>query len=188
MDPATVLGSIVVCTVLSVAFGLFKDKKKTSPLRTPFKSTKSLAVKDSLVLAMLDDAVDDEMRPCYVITDPDLDDNPIIYSSEAFCSFTQYLKSEVEGRNRVCTSHLSITAVLFLIILADQYHLYSLVDTGRNCRFLQGSKTEPADVKKIRDAVHSKSEVSACLLNYKKDGSTFVNQVRGYNSLTSCNS
>ena len=62
------------------------------------------------------------------------------------------------------------------------------VDTGRNCRFLQGSKTEPADVKKIRDAVHSKSEVSACLLNYKKDGSTFINQVRGRDALTFCNS
>lgn len=32
-------------------------------------------------------------------------------------------------------------------------------------------------MKKIRDAVQSQSEVSACLLNYKKDGSTFINQV-----------
>jgi hypothetical protein len=32
-------------------------------------------------------------------------------------------------------------------------------------------------VKKIRDAIQSQSEVSACLLNYKKDGSTFINQV-----------
>ena len=113
MDSATVLGSIAVCTVLSVAFGLFKDKKKTSPLRAPFKSTKTLAVKDALVLAMLDDAVDDNMRPCYVITDPDLDDNPIIYSSEAFCSFTQYLKSEVEGSYNDSTSHFLITAIFF---------------------------------------------------------------------------
>jgi hypothetical protein len=112
MDPATVLGSIAVCTVLSVAFGLFKEKKKTSPLRAPFKSTKSLAVKDALVLAMLDDAVDDDMRPCYVVTDPDLDDNPIIYSSEAFCSFTQYLKSEVEGRNLNYRSPLLTISIL----------------------------------------------------------------------------
>ena len=108
MDSASVLGGIAVCTAISVAYGFLKEKK-SKPI-IPFKSTKNLAVKDSLVLAMLDEVVDGEMRPCYVITDPDLNDNPIIYSSEAFCSFTQYRKSEVEGvksyhgcRSRLCS-------------------------------------------------------------------------------------
>ena len=95
MDSTNILGSIAVCTAISVAYGFLKEKK--SPKSVPFKSTKNLAVKDTLVLAMLDEVVSGELRPCYVITDPDLSDNPIIYSSEAFCSFTQYVKSEVEG-------------------------------------------------------------------------------------------
>lgn len=47
---------------------------------------------------------------------------------------------------------------------------------GRNCRFLQGTDTDPADVSRISQAIHNKSEVSVCLLNYKKDGTSFYNQ------------
>ena len=49
---------------------------------------------------------------------------------------------------------------------------------GRNCRFLQGEKTSPADVKRISDALKSEKECSVNLLNYKKDGTQFVNEVR----------
>ena len=98
MDAQNVLGSIILCTAFSVAYGILTDKKKVNPgPHVPFKPSKKLADKDTLVLNMLDDVIDEGMRPCYVITDPDLDDNPIVYSSEAFCSFTQYLKKEVEG-------------------------------------------------------------------------------------------
>ena len=48
---------------------------------------------------------------------------------------------------------------------------------GRNCRFLQGKDSSPADIKRIRLAIERKEEVSLCLLNYRKDGSTFLNQV-----------
>ena len=48
---------------------------------------------------------------------------------------------------------------------------------GRNCRFLQGKDTDPADVAKIREGIKKKEPVSVCLLNYRKDGSTFLNQV-----------
>lgn len=48
---------------------------------------------------------------------------------------------------------------------------------GRNCRFLQGKDSSPVDVKKIRDAIIKMEPVSLCLLNYRKDGSTFLNQV-----------
>ena len=51
-----------------------------------------------------------------------------------------------------------------------------LLTIGRNCRFLQGPNTDREDVKKIRDAIETKQSVSLCLLNYKKDGSTFINQ------------
>lgn len=47
---------------------------------------------------------------------------------------------------------------------------------GRNCRFLQGPLTDQNDVKKIRNAIASERETNVNLLNYKKDGTTFVNE------------
>ena len=46
---------------------------------------------------------------------------------------------------------------------------------GRNCRFLQGPLTDPAQVKRVRDAVAEGKDVDVDLLNYRKDGSTFWN-------------
>jgi PAS domain S-box-containing protein len=51
---------------------------------------------------------------------------------------------------------------------------------GRNCRFLQGPGTDKEDVKKVREAIEGKKDVSLQLLNYRKDGSTFINQVSVY--------
>ena len=47
---------------------------------------------------------------------------------------------------------------------------------GQNCRFLQGKETSATDVDKIRKALKNEVECSVNLLNYKKDGSTFVNE------------
>lgn len=47
---------------------------------------------------------------------------------------------------------------------------------GRNCRFLQGTDTAPADVDKIRSAIRDQREASVNLLNYRKDGTPFNNQ------------
>nr|AHZ63903.1 phototropin [Coleochaete irregularis] len=46
---------------------------------------------------------------------------------------------------------------------------------GRNCRFLQGPKTDPADIEKIRSAVREGRSFCGRILNYRKDGSTFWN-------------
>ena len=46
---------------------------------------------------------------------------------------------------------------------------------GRNCRFLQGPKTDPDAVAELRAAVAEGSDISIDLLNYRKDGSTFWN-------------
>ena len=46
---------------------------------------------------------------------------------------------------------------------------------GRNCRFLQGAKTDQTQVAKIRDAVRAEQVMVVELLNYRKDGSTFWN-------------
>ena len=48
---------------------------------------------------------------------------------------------------------------------------------GRNCRFLQGPGTDPADVARIREAVAAGREITCDLLNYRRDGTGFVNEL-----------
>ncbi|NNN04903.1 MAG: PAS domain S-box protein [Elusimicrobia bacterium] len=55
---------------------------------------------------------------------------------------------------------------------------YSLGEVlGRNGRFLQGRDTDPAAVAKIRAALASGRECRVELLNYRKNGSTFWNEL-----------
>jgi PAS domain S-box-containing protein len=49
---------------------------------------------------------------------------------------------------------------------------------GRNCRFLQGSGTDPDAVAAIRRALEAESEITIDILNYRKDGSEFWNRLR----------
>ncbi|KAJ5669491.1 hypothetical protein N7462_010561 [Penicillium macrosclerotiorum] len=46
---------------------------------------------------------------------------------------------------------------------------------GRNCRFLQGPKTNPNSVRRIREAIHEGRHHSELFLNYRRDGSPFMN-------------
>ncbi|KAF0889857.1 hypothetical protein E2562_033246 [Oryza meyeriana var. granulata] len=46
---------------------------------------------------------------------------------------------------------------------------------GRNCRFLQGSATDPHEIQKIRQALAAGSNYCGRILNYKKDGTPFWN-------------
>jgi PAS domain S-box-containing protein len=48
---------------------------------------------------------------------------------------------------------------------------------GRNCRFLQGSQTSRSDVDIIWAAIECDREVTHELLNYRKDGSEFWNEL-----------
>jgi PAS domain S-box-containing protein len=48
---------------------------------------------------------------------------------------------------------------------------------GRNCRFLQGPATEPEAVEEIRRAIADRRTVTTTLLNYRKDGTAFWNQL-----------
>ena len=80
----------------------------------------------------------------FVLSDPRLPDNPIVFASPGFYELTGYTRDEV---------------------------------LGRNCRFLQGEGTDPKSVDVIRTAIRSGSDATACLLNYKKDGTPFWNQL-----------
>nr|AML77516.1 putative LOV domain-containing protein [Holarrhena pubescens] len=78
----------------------------------------------------------------FVITDPRLPDNPIIFASDSFLELTEYSREEI---------------------------------LGRNCRFLQGPETDPATVRKIREAIDNQTEVTVQLINYTKSGKKFWN-------------
>ncbi|KAF2495835.1 hypothetical protein BU16DRAFT_460554 [Lophium mytilinum] len=80
----------------------------------------------------------------FCLTDPSIEDNPIVYASEEFFKTTQY------GREYVL---------------------------GRNCRFLQGPKTSRAAVTRLRSAIDGGQEVCDVILNYKRDGTPFLNLV-----------
>jgi len=46
---------------------------------------------------------------------------------------------------------------------------------GHNCRFLQGEKTSKASVDRLIDALGEGKEICESILNYRKDGTPFVN-------------
>ena len=48
---------------------------------------------------------------------------------------------------------------------------------GRNCRFLQGSDTDPRQVAQVREGLTKEAEITVELLNYRKDGSSFWNEL-----------
>ena len=55
---------------------------------------------------------------------------------------------------------------------------YSRVESiGRNCRFLQGPGTDPAEISAIREAVAARRSYRGTLLNYRRDGSPFWNEL-----------
>ncbi|KAE9989785.1 hypothetical protein EG327_002252 [Venturia inaequalis] len=78
----------------------------------------------------------------YCLTDPAVQDNPIVYASEEFYRTTGY------GRDYVI---------------------------GRNCRFLQGPKSDHSSVKRLIDALATGKEVCETILNYRRDGTPFIN-------------
>ncbi|RSL32468.1 PAS domain-containing protein [Salibacterium salarium] len=86
----------------------------------------------------------DSARVGVIITDPDQEDNPIIYVNEGFVQLTGYSPDEI---------------------------------LGKNCRFLQGTQTDHGTVANIRHAISQQKAVSTEILNYRKDGSLFWNEL-----------
>ncbi len=56
---------------------------------------------------------------------------------------------------------------------------YSLAEVlGRNCRFLQGPDTDPSQVQPIRRRLLAGRDVHTVLLNYRRDGTAFWNELQ----------
>ena len=80
----------------------------------------------------------------FVITDPSLPDNPIIFASQGFLELSGYRVEEV---------------------------------LGRNCRFMQGPGTDLTQVDALRKGIMAGEDTAVCLLNYKRNGKAFYNQI-----------
>jgi PAS domain S-box-containing protein len=85
-----------------------------------------------------------QSQQSFIITDPSLQDNPIVYASDDFLQLTGYSRDQV---------------------------------LGRNCRFLQGTDTNPEKVAQIRKAVANGEDVSVTFINYMADGTAFWNKL-----------
>ncbi|KAA5542639.1 PAS domain-containing protein [Roseiconus nitratireducens] len=56
---------------------------------------------------------------------------------------------------------------------------YSPEETlGKNCRFLQGERTDRQKVAELRESIHEGKRCVVTLLNYRKDGSPFWNELQ----------
>jgi PAS domain S-box-containing protein len=49
---------------------------------------------------------------------------------------------------------------------------------GRNCRFLQGPETNPFAIEAIRQGLKAQTRFTIDILNYRKDGTPFMNRLR----------
>jgi PAS domain S-box-containing protein len=69
-----------------------------------------------------------------------------------------------------------------IVLMSDQFEEHTGYEEseviGRNCRFLQGPETDPKTVQTIREAIAAEREITADILNYKKDGTKFRNCLR----------
>ncbi len=78
----------------------------------------------------------------------------------------------------ITDAHSPDNAIVYVNPAFEQLTGYSSAETlGRNCRFLQGKGTDPEAVAVMRDAIRDRLECRVTLLNYRKDGSRFWNEV-----------
>ena len=69
-----------------------------------------------------------------------------------------------------------------MIFVSDEFEAqtgYSPEEAiGHNCRFLQGPETSKDAIEAIRHGLRAETRFTIDILNYRKDGSTFMNRLR----------
>jgi hypothetical protein len=95
----------------------------------------------------------------FCLTDPSVKDNPIVYASEG----------KVAIPNAV---HLLISLEFYRTTQYGRDHVI-----GRNCRFLQGPRTNVQAVARLNQAINNGQEICETILNYRRDGTPFFNLV-----------
>jgi diguanylate cyclase (GGDEF)-like protein/PAS domain S-box-containing protein len=83
-------------------------------------------------------------------------------------TFPVVVTSLVKGDNKIVYSNLAFEALTGYS--ADEY-------LGKNCRFLQGAETDRSAVAEIRAAINDGRPIRRELLNYRKSGERFWNEL-----------
>ena len=69
-----------------------------------------------------------------------------------------------------------------MIYVSDEFERqtgYSAEEAvGRNCRFLQGPETSSFAIEAIRNGLRAQTRFTIDIVNYRKDGSAFLNRLR----------
>lgn len=110
----------------------------------------------------------------FCLTDPSRRENPIIFASEGMyriaCTIILTEKLVKPRKGSVITDFPSPNTEFHR---TTQYGTKYVI--GRNCRFLQGPKTNPFSVRRIREKLEAGKEHYETFLNYRRDGSPFMN-------------
>jgi PAS domain S-box-containing protein len=112
----------------------------------------------------------------------------ILYAHRAFARRYQSALEELHLNRRIfrsVTSGISVANAqmpdLPLVYVNPAFEVmtgYSLEEVqGRNCRFLQGDERNQPGITLIREAIRDQREVTAILKNFRKDGSSFWNEL-----------
>jgi len=91
----------------------------------------------------------------------------------------EVITSEEQARACViCDPRESDNPIIYVTPEFECYTGYAKEEVlGRNCRFLQGPDTDPKSVEAIRDAIANMTELQIMILNYRKDGTPFWNDL-----------
>ncbi|MDJ0643396.1 MAG: PAS domain-containing protein [Erythrobacter sp.] len=102
------------------------------------------------------------------------------HTSDQFSGASGVLFEQAMAQTRMaiclCDPHLDDIPIVFANRAFRRLTGYSEEEIlGRNCRFLQGPKTDAEPVARIREAIANEDVVVVELLNYRKNGTTFWN-------------
>ena len=111
-----------------------------------------------------------------------------LYAYRAFVHRYQLAFDELYLNRRIfrsVTSGISVASAtepdMPLVYVNPAFELmtgYTLEEVqGKNCRFLQGRERDQAGLAAVREALEGRREVVAVLRNYRKDGSSFWNEL-----------
>ena len=111
-----------------------------------------------------------------------------LYAHRAFARRVHSAMEELQLNRRIfasVTSGISVATAaepdLPLVYVNPAFEVmtgYSLEEVqGKNCRFLQNGERDQPGLTLLREAIQTKREVVAILKNYRKDGSSFWNEL-----------
>ena len=155
-------------------------------IKSPLSNQKKV---NSFKAASIDPLFDDGLKSCF---DSLVNETLPAYVTHALTKVvTESMVREITGqgmpymRNLVgglaevfCLADPSVKDCPIVYASEEFYHTtrYARDDVlGRNCRFLQGPKTSRNAISRLAAATRSGQEICETVLNYRRDGSAFVN-------------